>query len=62
MTMPNEAQDTALADLSARYGVLYNPADFSPTFGLPAGWVAGWIGGEARKLYVGCSPEGQISS
>lgn len=59
----NAAQESALRGLSERYHVPFNAADFKPTFDLPDGYVAGWIGGlEHRKLYVGCSPEGSISS
>lgn len=61
-----EQQAQALANLSARYGVPFDPADFRPVFDLPAGWVGGWIGGwiggEAQRLYVGCSPEGEVHS
>lgn len=58
------AQEAALADLCARYDVAYDPAHYRPGgLGLPAGYVAGWIGGpDARKLFVGCDPEGRISS
>ena len=57
-----EAQEAALRDLSERYKVPFDPAGFRPTFDLPTGYVAGWIGGDERKLYVGCDPEGRISS
>jgi hypothetical protein len=38
-----------------------------PTFDLPSTWLAGWVGGEAIQatrptIYVGCDPEGRISS
>lgn len=59
----NTAQEAALRGLSDRYHVTFNAADFKPAFDLPDGWVAGWIGGtEYQALYVGCSPEGGISS
>jgi hypothetical protein len=54
-----DAQYQALALLHARYGVEFYPADFTPQFDLPPGYVAGWVG---DKIYVGCSPEGDISS
>ena len=59
-----EAQAAALLALCERYGVGYDPAHYRPGgFGLPAGYVAGWVGGpDARKLFVGCDPEGRISS
>jgi len=54
-----EAQQKALHDLCNRYDVPFDPANFRPTFDLPEGYVAGWIG---DKIYVGCDPEGRISS
>lgn len=36
----------------------YDPYQYRPTFDLPGGYVAGWVG----SLYVGCDPEGRISS
>lgn len=60
---PDPAQEAALSDLCARYGVTYDPDHYKPQFDLPKGYVAGWVGGpDARKLYVGCSPEGAVSS
>lgn len=60
---PRPVQEVALRALSNRYNVPYNPAWFYPQFDLPAGYVGGWIGGEDDpKLYVGCDPEGRISS
>lgn len=55
-----EAQEKALADLHGRYGVPFDPSTFHPQFDLPEGWVAGWVG--IGRIYVGVSPEGQISS
>lgn len=56
-------QEAALRALSERYHVPFRAEDFHPAFDLPEGWVAGWIGGpEERRLYVGCSPDGSISS
>jgi hypothetical protein len=54
------AQEQALRSLCERYGVAFDAEQFKPTFDLPSGYVAGWVGGD--KLYVGCSPDGQISS
>lgn len=57
-----QAQHDRLKSLSARYGVDFDPEEFLPAYDLPDGWVAGWIGGNAACLYVGCSPEGEIHS
>lgn len=60
-----DAQILALAKLSARYGEPFDPRYFIPQFDLPTGYVGGWIGGYGaaeRHIYVGCSPEGEISS
>jgi len=51
-------QVIALSNLCERYGVDFDPANFLPRFDLPAGYVAGWVG----TLYVGCDPDGAISS
>lgn len=53
-----EEQRQALEALCQRYNVPFNPQEFRPTFDLPTGWVAGWVG----PIYVGCSPEGVVSS
>lgn len=59
----NDAQRAALQRLSDRYGVDLDVHDFEvEPFDLPPGYVSGWIGGSARKLYVGCDPDGCISS
>jgi hypothetical protein len=59
----NELQRKALQDLCSRYKVEFDEGDYLPTFDLPKGWVAGWVGGsDERKLYVGCSPNGEINS
>jgi hypothetical protein len=59
----NQVQEEALRSLCERYKVPFNREDYRPTFDLPSDWVAGWVGGQGhRKLYVGCSPEGRISS
>ena len=62
-----EAQARALFGICERYGVTYNPADYWRDSSLPAGYVSGWVGGHAIQaahptIYVGCSPEGAISS
>lgn len=56
----NAIQRAALRGLSERYNVPFNEAAFVRSFELPDGYVAGWIGKD--RLYVGCSPEGDISS
>lgn len=53
-----EAQEAALRDLCARYKVTFDPDNYHPTFDLPTGYVAGWV----SNLYVGCDPDGRISS
>jgi len=60
-------QEAVLYGLCERYGVNYNPDDYHPTFDLPAGWVAGWIGGLKQQqvrptIYVGVSPECEAHS
>ncbi len=51
-------QAQALESLCARFKVPFVPATFHPTFDLPEGYVAGYVG----PIYVGCSPEGEIAS
>lgn len=51
-------QREALQRLCERYKVPFDPGAFAPRFDLPAGYVAGWVG----PIFVGCSPEGRISS
>lgn len=53
-----KAQRIALSQLAARYGVPFDATAFKPTFDLPAGRVAGPVG----PIYVGCDPDGRISS
>lgn len=53
-------QYDALAGLCHRYKVEFDPEKFTPAFDLPPGYVSGWIGG--NRIYVGVSPEGEISS
>ena len=55
----NHAQCAALGKLCERFGVPFDENNFKPVFDLPEEGVAGWIG---TKLYVGCDPEGRISS
>ena len=56
--MTNE-QAAALLSLCARYGVPFNPWTFEVNpFDLPTGYVSGWVG----PLYVGCAPDGEVSS
>lgn len=52
------AQVDALARLCGRYSVAFDPAAYRQPSDLPAGWAAGWVG----PIYVGCDPEGRISS
>lgn len=58
----NERQEAALRDLCQRYRVPFRAADYMPQFDLPAGYVAGWVGGDISTIYVGCDPGGVISS
>lgn len=63
----NGKQEDALRALCDRYRVPFSARDFRSAFDLPAGYVAGWVGGHAIQqsrptIYVGCSPEGAISS
>lgn len=61
----NPAQEAALRRLTEeRYDGKFRPEDFAPAFDLPDGWVAGWINSSTatRALYVGCDPDGVISS
>lgn len=58
MDGPTEQQQAALRDVCTRFNVLFDPDMFKPAWDLPEGYVAGWVG----PIYVGCSPEGEISS
>jgi hypothetical protein len=51
-------QYLALAKLCANYKVLFDPDSFYHPFDFPAGYVTGQVG----PIFVGCSPEGDISS
>lgn len=53
------AQILALVRTCHNYGVPFDPEAFSPAFDLPVGYVCGWIG---TAIYVGVSPNGEISS
>ena len=53
------AQRTSLYELCQLYDVPFYPAAFSWSFDLNPGWVSGWIG---DAVFVGCSPDGEISS
>ena len=62
----NDKQREALKDLSERYGVPFKEEFFlvhaEDSWTLPS-YAEGWIGGQDhQKLYVGCDPEGRISS
>lgn len=54
-----DVQRFALERLCKAYRVQFDPTKFHSAFDLPPGYVAGWIG---DHIYVGCSPEGDISS
>lgn len=53
------AQVLALVRTCHNYRVPFDPEAFSPAFDLPVGYVCGWIG---TAIYVGVSPNGEISS
>jgi hypothetical protein len=55
----NVAQHRALMRLCRGYHVLFVASNYHPQFDLPSGYVAGWIG---DRIYVGCDPQGRISS
>jgi hypothetical protein len=60
-------QEAVLSSLCERYHVAYAPRHYAPSFDLPPGYVCGWVGGfdiqrDHPTIYVGCSPEGRISS
>ena len=57
-----EQQEGRLRALCFNYGVEFKAEHYTPQFDLPAGWVAGWVGGEPGTLYVGVDPEGCASS
>jgi hypothetical protein len=62
-------QDGALRGICERYSVSYDPAHYinRPMDALPEGYVSGWVGGsdiqeQHRTIYIGCAPDGRISS
>lgn len=66
----NDNQRTALRNLCERYRVEFSESDYvvnSPDSWTLPGYAEGWIGGYAVQtthptLYVGCAPDGRISS
>lgn len=57
------AQYVALRGLCHSYGVDFDTSDYGPQFDLPADYVAGWVGGiGSKKIYVGVSGDGEVSS
>jgi hypothetical protein len=58
------AQVVALARLHDRHGLELDLRNFTHQFDLPQGYVAGWVGrgDTAPGIYVGVSPEGEVSS
>jgi len=62
-----EAQKHSLENLCERYNVPFRKDDYTPAFDLPEGYVSGWIGGlygleNKYTIFVGCDPDGRISS
>jgi hypothetical protein len=60
-------QAAALTALCGRYNVPFRESDYRRQSDLPAGYVAGWVGGweiqqDHPTIYAGCSPEGVVSS
>ena len=53
------AQVLALVRTCHNYRVPFDPEAFSPAFDLPDGYMCGWIG---TAIYVGVSPNGEVSS
>lgn len=47
-------QKLAIAKLCDYYDVTFDESHYGPGYGLPEGWVQGWIGGmaHANKQYV----------
>lgn len=58
----NDVQRAALQRLHERYGVPFDESKFitypSDSWMMP-GWAEGWVG---DRVFVGCSPEGDIHS
>lgn len=59
-------QVKALRSICERYEVEYDSKHFPESgrlMGLPEGYVSGWVGGVPNcNIYIGCSPEGELSS
>ena len=66
-------QRAALESLCRRYNVEFSEEDYRPQFDLPKGYIGGWVGGHRwasgpratasrTTIYVGVSPEGEVSS
>jgi hypothetical protein len=65
--MLNVAQERALKSLCERYDVDFKEEHYTfataSLVGLPSDYVAGWVGGEqGRNIFIGCAPDGAISS
>ena len=62
LTVP---QENAIRSLCDRYNVRYMASDYLPQFDLPKGYVGGWVGGPSQRdktIFIGCDPEGRVSS
>lgn len=69
-----EKQESALRNICERYHVDFNPEHYPPGWDLPPGYVNGWVGGITHStkfssvtgdkvtIFIGCSPDGEISS
>jgi hypothetical protein len=53
-----DAQELALRRLCDGYNVPFVKIKYHPQFDLPPGYLSGWVG----PIFVGVSPEGEISS
>lgn len=61
----NMNQQAALSSLCGRFGEQYSAEHYTPQFDLPDRWVGGWLGGPERRglsIFVGCSPQGEITT
>lgn len=64
-TNMTQEQFDKLSDLCNRYNVKMSLRDYHPDFSLPAGWFAGWVGGDDqvnKTIFVGVSPQGDSHS
>jgi hypothetical protein len=52
-------QEAALRSLCDRFNEDFEKCQWGTDRSLPDGYVCGWIG---RRIYIGCSAEGAISS